>query len=133
MTSGVVLLQPFIKLPLTSFTFSLRAGIRCQMCEDGYYGDPLGTSGAARPCMRCNCNGNVDFNSVGTCDHVSGRCLKCLGHTEGEHCQRCQWGYYGDALNQASSQKCKREFIKGRKCCDCSILKPQNSLVLIHC
>ncbi|XP_028456669.1 laminin subunit gamma-3-like [Perca flavescens] len=84
-----------------------QTGMRCQMCEDGYYGDPLGQSGAARPCVRCDCNGNVDFNALGICDHITGRCLKCLRHTEGEHCQRCQRGFYGDALNQTAGQKCK--------------------------
>ncbi|XP_076613354.1 laminin subunit gamma-3 [Chaetodon auriga] len=84
-----------------------QTGMRCQMCEDGYYGDPLGQSGAARQCVRCDCNGNVDFNAVGICDHITGRCLKCLGHTEGDHCQRCRRGFYGDALNQTAAQKCK--------------------------
>lgn len=84
-----------------------QTGMRCQMCEDGYYGDPLGQSGPARPCVRCDCNGNVDFNAVGICDRITGRCLKCLGHTEGEHCQRCQRGFYGNALDQAAGQKCK--------------------------
>uniref|UniRef100_A0A1A7X3X2 Laminin, gamma 3 n=1 Tax=Iconisemion striatum TaxID=60296 RepID=A0A1A7X3X2_9TELE len=84
-----------------------QTGTRCQICEDGYYGDPLGKSGMAQPCVRCNCNGNVDFNSVGVCDHITGRCLRCLGHTEGDHCQRCQRGFYGDALNQTAGQKCK--------------------------
>lgn len=84
-----------------------QTGIRCQMCEDGYYGDPLGQSGSARPCVRCDCNGNVDLNALGVCDHLTGRCLKCLGHTEGEHCERCQRGFYGDALNQTAVQKCK--------------------------
>ncbi|XP_023279771.1 laminin subunit gamma-3 [Seriola lalandi dorsalis] len=84
-----------------------QTGMRCQMCEDGYYGDPLGQSGAVRPCVRCDCNGNVDYNALGICDHVTGRCLKCLGHTEGDHCQRCQPGFYGDALNQTAGQKCK--------------------------
>ncbi|XP_042251436.1 laminin subunit gamma-3 [Thunnus maccoyii] len=84
-----------------------QTGMRCQMCEDGYYGDPLGKSGAVQPCVRCDCNGNVDFNAVGICDHITGRCMKCLGHTEGDHCERCQRGFYGDALNQTTSQKCK--------------------------
>ncbi|XP_053709504.1 laminin subunit gamma-3 isoform X1 [Synchiropus splendidus] len=84
-----------------------QTGIRCQMCEDGYYGDPLGHSGSIRPCVRCDCNGNVDVNALGICDHVTGRCLKCLGHTEGEHCERCQQGFYGDALDNAAVQKCR--------------------------
>ncbi|TKS84714.1 Laminin subunit gamma-3 [Collichthys lucidus] len=84
-----------------------QTGMRCQMCEDGYYGDPLGQYGSARPCVRCECNGNVDFNAVGVCDRASGRCLKCVGHTEGEHCQRCRRGFYGDALQQTAGQKCK--------------------------
>uniref|UniRef100_A0A3P9KKW5 Laminin subunit gamma 3 n=1 Tax=Oryzias latipes TaxID=8090 RepID=A0A3P9KKW5_ORYLA len=84
-----------------------QTGMRCQMCEDGYYGDPMGQSGTVRPCVRCNCNGNVDFNAVGICDHFTGRCLKCMGHTEGDHCQRCQRGFYGNALEQTSGQKCK--------------------------
>ncbi|XP_059214275.1 laminin subunit gamma-3 [Centropristis striata] len=84
-----------------------QTGMRCQMCEDGYYGDPLGQSGAARACARCDCNGNVDFNALGICDHITGRCLKCLGHTEGDHCQHCQRGFYGDALNRTAGQKCK--------------------------
>ncbi|KAK2819369.1 hypothetical protein Q5P01_024930 [Channa striata] len=84
-----------------------QTGMRCQMCEDGYYGDPLGQSGADRPCIKCDCNGNVDFNAVGICDHITGRCLKCLGHTEGDHCQHCQQGFYGNPLNRTAGQKCK--------------------------
>ncbi|XP_076014828.1 laminin subunit gamma-3 isoform X2 [Genypterus blacodes] len=84
-----------------------QTGMRCQMCEDGYYGDPLGQSGPVQPCMRCECNGNVDFNALGVCDHITGRCRKCQGHTEGDHCESCRRGYYGDALNQTAGQKCK--------------------------
>ncbi|XP_068430777.1 laminin subunit gamma-3 [Clinocottus analis] len=84
-----------------------QTGMRCQMCEDGYFGDPLGRSGGARRCARCDCNGNVDANALGTCDHVTGRCLKCLRHTEGERCERCRTGFYGDATNQTAGQKCK--------------------------
>uniref|UniRef100_A0A3P8XGZ4 Laminin, gamma 3 n=1 Tax=Esox lucius TaxID=8010 RepID=A0A3P8XGZ4_ESOLU len=82
-------------------------GTRCEMCEDGFHGDPQGRSGPVRPCQRCNCNGNVDPNALGVCDHMTGRCLKCLGNTEGDYCQRCRPGYYGDALNHTVAQKCK--------------------------
>ncbi|CAL8406287.1 unnamed protein product [Arctogadus glacialis] len=84
-----------------------RAGVRCQKCEDGSHGDPLGQAGPVRACARCDCSGNADPNAVGTCHHLTGRCLKCLGHTEGERCERCQQGFYGDALNQTMTQKCK--------------------------
>uniref|UniRef100_A0AAV2IRG7 Laminin subunit gamma-3-like n=1 Tax=Knipowitschia caucasica TaxID=637954 RepID=A0AAV2IRG7_KNICA len=84
-----------------------QTGTRCQMCEDGFHGDPLGHSGHVRPCVRCECNDNVDVNALGICDHGSGRCLKCLGHTEGDHCHRCRQGYYGDALNRTLDKKCR--------------------------
>ncbi|KAG9354246.1 hypothetical protein JZ751_012370, partial [Albula glossodonta] len=83
-----------------------RRGTRCEICDDGFYGDPLGRNGIARPCTVCNCQGNVDPNAVGVCDHLTGRCLKCLYHTEGDHCQHCQQGYYGNALDQ-NANKCK--------------------------
>ncbi|XP_061913004.1 laminin subunit gamma-3 [Entelurus aequoreus] len=90
-----------------------QTGTRCQMCDDGFYGDPLGQSGAVRPCGPCDCSGNVDANAVGVCDHLTGRCLKCTGHTEGERCQLCRHGYYGDARSDAAGPKCKP--------CSCSL------------
>lgn len=39
------------------------------------------------------------------CDKETGRCLRCLYHTEGEHCQHCRFGYYGDALQQDCRSK----------------------------
>nr|XP_055055591.1 laminin subunit gamma-3 [Misgurnus anguillicaudatus]XP_055055592.1 laminin subunit gamma-3 [Misgurnus anguillicaudatus]XP_055055593.1 laminin subunit gamma-3 [Misgurnus anguillicaudatus] len=84
-------------------------GVRCELCEDGFYGNPLGWGGEVMPCERCTCNGNVDLNAVGVCDHVTGRCLKCLGHTAGDHCEKCRSGYYGNALagEVSPEQKCK--------------------------
>ncbi|XP_077442006.1 laminin subunit gamma-3 isoform X1 [Vanacampus margaritifer] len=84
-----------------------QTGTRCQMCDDGYYGDPLGRSGTARACTRCDCSGNVDPNAVGVCYHLTGRCLKCTGNTEGDRCQSCRRGYYGDARSDAPGLKCK--------------------------
>ncbi|XP_687343.5 laminin subunit gamma-3 [Danio rerio] len=84
-------------------------GVRCELCEDGFYGNPLGWGGTVQPCVKCQCNGNVDANAVGVCDHMTGRCLKCLGHTTGDHCEKCRLGYYGNALaNQLNPErKCK--------------------------
>lgn len=93
--------------------FNGLTGIRCELCEDGFYGDPLGWRGEVRPCIRCDCNENTDANAVGVCDHVTGRCLKCLGHTDGDRCEKCQSGYYGNALDRSlrPSQKCLRECV----------------------
>lgn len=84
-------------------------GVRCELCDDGFYGNPLGWGGTVQPCAKCQCNGNVDANAVGVCDHMTGRCLKCLSHTTGDHCEKCRLGYYGNALaNQLNlERKCK--------------------------
>ncbi|MBN3287850.1 LAMC3 protein, partial [Polyodon spathula] len=77
------------------------------MCDDGFHGDPLGRRGQAKPCRPCQCSGNVDPNAIGVCDHVTGRCFKCLHNTEGDRCERCKDGYYGNALDQGTLSKCK--------------------------
>ncbi|KAM8796644.1 laminin subunit gamma-3 [Eudromia elegans] len=94
-----------------------RTGKRCELCDDGFFGDPLGQRGPARPCSPCQCHGNVDANAVGNCDGVSGRCLRCLHNTTGERCERCQRGFYGDARAAAAAGKCLP--------CDCN---PQGSV-----
>ncbi|XP_025905366.1 laminin subunit gamma-3 [Nothoprocta perdicaria] len=81
-------------------------GKRCELCDDGFFGDPLGQRGPMRPCSPCQCNGNVDANAVGNCEPVSGRCLRCLHNTTGERCERCRQGFYGDALAPAAAGKC---------------------------
>uniref|UniRef100_A0A663N0S4 Laminin subunit gamma 3 n=1 Tax=Athene cunicularia TaxID=194338 RepID=A0A663N0S4_ATHCN len=87
-------------------------GKRCELCDDGFFGDPLGQRGPVSPCIPCQCHGNVDLNAVGNCDPVSGRCLRCLYNTTGEHCERCQPGFYGDALAPNPAGKCAP--------CDCN-------------
>ncbi|XP_064379837.1 laminin subunit gamma-3 [Dromaius novaehollandiae] len=87
-------------------------GKRCELCDDGFFGDPLGQRGPARPCAPCQCHGNVDPNAVGNCDPASGRCLRCLHNTTGERCERCRRHFYGDALAPAPAAKCKP--------CDCN-------------
>ncbi|MGH0163147.1 UNVERIFIED_CONTAM: hypothetical protein FKN15_044212 [Acipenser sinensis] len=77
------------------------------MCDDGFHGDPVGARGQWKPCRPCQCSGNVDPNAVGVCDHATGRCLKCLHNTEGDRCERCKDGYYGNALDRETLHKCK--------------------------
>uniref|UniRef100_A0A8C4UH76 Laminin subunit gamma 3 n=1 Tax=Falco tinnunculus TaxID=100819 RepID=A0A8C4UH76_FALTI len=81
-------------------------GKRCELCDDGFFGDPLGQRGPVHPCVPCQCHGNVDPNAVGNCDPVSGRCLRCLYNTTGDHCERCLLGFYGDALAPDPAGKC---------------------------
>ncbi|XP_067398048.1 laminin subunit gamma-3 [Emydura macquarii macquarii] len=81
-------------------------GRRCELCDDGFFGDPLGRNGPAHPCSPCQCNDNVDPNAVGNCDPVTGQCLRCLHDTVGEHCERCKEGFYGSALARGPARKC---------------------------
>uniref|UniRef100_I3MHP0 Laminin subunit gamma-3 n=1 Tax=Ictidomys tridecemlineatus TaxID=43179 RepID=I3MHP0_ICTTR len=85
-------------------------GRLCGSCDDGFFGDPLGLSGAPQPCRPCQCSGNVDPNAVGNCDPRSGRCLRCLHNTTGDHCERCQGGFFGSALAPRPAARCMREY-----------------------
>ncbi|XP_072130077.1 laminin subunit gamma-1-like isoform X1 [Mobula birostris] len=78
-------------------------GKQCEMCEEGYFGNPR----AGRPCKPCACNNNVDPNSIGNCDQWTGECRNCLYNTAGHHCERCKPGFYGNALASNPSEKCK--------------------------
>ncbi|XP_058525689.1 laminin subunit gamma-2 [Ochotona princeps] len=82
-------------------------GARCESCADGYFGDPLGEHGPVRPCQPCQCNNNIDPRASGNCDHVTGRCLKCIHNTAGAHCDQCPAGYFGDPLAPHVEDKCR--------------------------
>ncbi|XP_044156763.1 laminin subunit gamma-2 [Bufo gargarizans] len=83
------------------------SGPRCEMCADGYFGDPEGERGPRRQCRPCACNNNIDPNAAGNCDRVTGECLKCIHNTAGLHCDRCREGYFGDPLDPNPEGKCK--------------------------
>ncbi|XP_071512701.1 laminin subunit gamma-1 isoform X2 [Panulirus ornatus] len=74
------------------------AGPRCELCTDGFFGDPKGRHGPPRPCESCDCNGNIDPNAVANCNRTTGECLKCIYNTGGFYCDQCLSGFYGDAL-----------------------------------
>lgn len=82
-------------------------GARCELCADGYFGDPFGEWGPVRPCQPCQCNNNVDPRAPGNCDHLTGRCLKCIHNTAGFHCDQCKVGYFGDPLAPNPVDKCR--------------------------
>lgn len=73
-------------------------GMRCEVCSDGFFGDPSGQNGPIRFCQACDCNSNVDPNAIGNCNRTTGECTKCIHNTGGFHCDQCLPGFYGDAL-----------------------------------
>lgn len=77
-------------------------GSRCNMCDENYYGNPEVPGGS---CRECNCNNNVDVLKPGNCDPSTGKCMQCLFNTEGNNCEVCKVGYYGDAIHQMCTGK----------------------------
>ena len=49
----------------------------------------------------CNCSTNWNEDDIGNCDPSTGECLKCLFNTEGDHCQYCQPGFFGNAVGSS--------------------------------
>ncbi|KAL1456234.1 hypothetical protein WDU94_000979 [Cyamophila willieti] len=71
-------------------------GKKCDNCLDNYFGNPQEFGGSCSP---CNCSDNVDLINPGNCDPSTGKCLQCLYQTEGDHCEVCKPGFYGNALD----------------------------------
>ncbi|XP_020514696.2 laminin subunit gamma-2 [Labrus bergylta] len=76
-------------------------GFRCDVCQEGFYGNPAGGAGVQRPCRPCQCNGHIDINVEGSCDRSSGECLKCVNNTRGRSCEECERGYYHSRASDA--------------------------------
>ncbi|KAJ1350105.1 hypothetical protein KIN20_005822 [Parelaphostrongylus tenuis] len=70
-------------------------GNKCEVCADGFFGSPTEVNGT---CKECECNDNIDLMAIGNCDAETGKCLKCIGHTTGEHCEICKENHWGSAL-----------------------------------
>uniref|UniRef100_A0A8C2ZEG4 Laminin, gamma 1 n=1 Tax=Cyclopterus lumpus TaxID=8103 RepID=A0A8C2ZEG4_CYCLU len=88
-------------------------GKRCELCDDGFFGDPLGQSGPVRSCRACKCSDNIDPNAVGNCDRETGECLKCIYNTDGFFCDRCKDGFYGNAMAGSAADKCNGKRVQG--------------------
>ncbi|KAM4040964.1 laminin subunit alpha-2 isoform 3-T3 [Anomaloglossus baeobatrachus] len=111
-------------------------GLRCEQCDNGYFGQPLLPGGSCKPCQ---CNDNLDLSAPGCCDRETGVCLICKAGLTGEYCNKCAEGYFGDALGPRSCLPCKcningsmsivcnqqtgqcdcRSNVKGRQCDEC--------------
>uniref|UniRef100_A0A8D0GBE9 Laminin subunit gamma 2 n=1 Tax=Sphenodon punctatus TaxID=8508 RepID=A0A8D0GBE9_SPHPU len=82
-------------------------GARCEVCTNGYFGDPLGESGPVRRCQPCQCNNNIDPETTRMCNRLTGECLKCLYNTTGFSCDRCKDGFFGNPLAPSPADKCQ--------------------------
>ncbi|ETN73227.1 laminin EGF-like protein [Necator americanus] len=94
-------------------------GNKCEVCADGFFGNPLEKNGT---CKECECNGNIDLMAIGNCDSETGKCLKCIGDTTGEHCEACECdplGSDGDICDLHSGQCVCKPGVTGLKCDQC--------------
>ncbi|XP_064605903.1 laminin subunit alpha-2-like [Liolophura sinensis] len=89
-------------------------GLHCELCDDGFFGNPLVPGNYCKPCQ---CNNNIDLQAVGNCDTLTGECLKCLGNTEGFNCGQCKPGFFGTAVNRdCRACNCEETGSVGREC-----------------
>ncbi|XP_061560845.1 laminin subunit alpha-2 isoform X3 [Phycodurus eques] len=112
-------------------------GPRCDRCSNGYYGQPTVPGFSCQP---CNCHGNLDLSTPGSCDPITGQCLHCRHGYSGVACDSCDDGFFGDAITAKNCQPCRchingsvseicnkesgrcqcRENVVGRQCDDCT-------------
>ncbi|BFZ20658.1 hypothetical protein BsWGS_23697 [Bradybaena similaris] len=82
-------------------------GNLCELCLDGYYGDPSGHfTGRASSCRPCTCSGNIDSNAVGNCNSTTGECLKCIRNTGGFFCDQCLPNFYNNSAGVCTACNC---------------------------
>lgn len=89
-------------------------GPKCEYCSNGYYGDPQKPGDYCKP---CECSGNINPLEPGSCDTITGECLRCLNNTSGTACNLCAPGFYGDAIKLKNCQSCDCEDL-GTLTCD---------------
>ncbi|XP_052832935.1 basement membrane-specific heparan sulfate proteoglycan core protein isoform X4 [Octopus bimaculoides] len=75
-------------------------GLSCESCDVGYMRTVQGLYLGL--CEECRCNGHSS-----ECDPVTGACRNCKHNTEGDHCNRCAPGYYGNA-SKGSINDCQK-------------------------
>eukprot|EP00794_Sanderia_malayensis_P016180 gene16180-17806_t len=72
------------------------SGRRCEVCADGYSGNPMIPGGR---CTRCICSNNIDISVPGNCNQTTGQCSNCIYNTTGPSCEWCQNGTFGNAAS----------------------------------
>ncbi|XP_041081633.1 multiple epidermal growth factor-like domains protein 8 [Polyodon spathula] len=71
-------------------------GERCELCRPGSFGSAVERGG----CSQCACNGH-GVEELGFCEGSGGVCY-CGDATEGQHCEKCVTGHYGDPRNNGT-------------------------------
>uniref|UniRef100_A0A3Q3D5A7 Basement membrane-specific heparan sulfate proteoglycan core protein n=1 Tax=Hippocampus comes TaxID=109280 RepID=A0A3Q3D5A7_HIPCM len=127
-------------------------GPRCDSCSNGYYGQPTVPGGSCQP---CDCHGNLDLSTPGSCDPITGQCLHCRHGYGGVACDSCDDGFFGDAISAKNCRPCQchingsvsevcnkqsgrcqcRANVVGRQCDDCMTygLATGGQCVPCHC
>lgn len=101
-------------------------------------------------CRPCECNGNIDPMAIGNCDRTTGKCLKCIYNTDGDHCEYCKENHWGNVNNKSckpcnchpkgsnvascdnSTGSCDcRENYEGAQCDRCKVIKKLAILSMI--
>ncbi|XP_056283361.1 laminin subunit alpha-2 isoform X2 [Pseudoliparis swirei] len=79
-------------------------GPQCDRCSNGHFGRPAVPGGSCEP---CDCHGNLDLSAPGSCDPITGRCLRCRQGYGSASCGSCADGYHGDAIIAKNCQPCQ--------------------------
>ncbi|KAH9420223.1 Laminin subunit alpha-2 [Dermatophagoides pteronyssinus] len=69
-------------------------GERCELCANGYFGNPLIPGGFCAP---CDCGPNANTTVEGYCDRLTGQCKYCLENFGGWKCDECLPDHWGNA------------------------------------
>ncbi|XP_025834691.1 laminin subunit beta-1-like, partial [Agrilus planipennis] len=83
------------------------AGSKCDVCADNYYGNPEIPGGS---CQLCDCSNKIDPLVPGNCDPHTGKCLRCLYDTTGDHCEICRDGFFRLSIDD-NCQPCTCQFL----------------------